>query len=719
MTSRAGSGERPRVGRRSGNGRARTLWARREPLIWLHAGGLVLCVAMIAGLIGLILYQGMVTFWPVPVIQLRTIDGRVVLGEVARSESFRLSFASIDMFEPEAGREAERRLGSAWHDEVAQRLTGPWQPAELSRNWNERSTPVWSKCVELLQEEEVPAGRQAALRSRFIKQWEKHREVIQRVTSRLRRAVTADRTGSALSALEDEWLDASETWLLEWADAEPGTSPGDTAAGLEALSGHHLLQTARDHVTVEEHRRLLRVGNFERSNEHFRWVSDFEVARGLQSQPRWAVVLERLAWGRFYGTVRAFRIDGKTVATEPAEVWRLFRQYHPPVRQRWHERRRLEKDAIGRVNARLEAARLEVRRIELRHGASSPEHAAARRNLQATEQSLEREFAAIHQRIEALDRLNAPYELVLGTSDGAEVAIRLADIVRGYLPNQLGFVSRCRLYGARWWEFLTQEPREANTEGGVLPAIWGTVAMTLLMAILVLPLGVLAALYLQEYARSGWVVSVIRIAVNNLAGIPSIVFGVFGLGFFCYIIGARIDELFFAPRLPSPTFGTGGLLWASLTLALLTLPVVIVATEEALAAVPRSVREGSLACGATKWQTVRRIVLPQALPGILTGMILAMARGAGEVAPLMLVGAVKLAPDLPVDAVAPYIHLERSFMHLGFHIYDLGFQSQSSEAAKPMVFTTTLLLITLIAVTNIVAIRIRSRLRRRHVQARF
>ncbi|MCK6460763.1 MAG: phosphate ABC transporter permease PstA, partial [Planctomycetes bacterium] len=234
------------------------------------------------------------------------------------------------------------------------------------------------------------------------------------------------------------------------------------------------------------------------------------------------------------------------------------------------------------------------------------------------------------------------------------------------------------------------------------------------MAIFVVPFGVLAALYLREYARPGTIVSTVRIAINNLAGVPSIVFGVFGLGFFCYVIGGSlIDNTFYEERLPSPTFGTGGLLWASLTLALLTLPVVIVATEEALAAVPRSMREGSFACGASKWQTIRRIVLPRAMPGIMTGTILAIARGAGEVAPLMLVGAVKLAPELPIDGHFPFVHAERSFMHLGFHIYDLGFQSQNSEASKPMVYTTTLLLIGIILVLNVVAVAVRTRLRRR------
>ncbi|MEE9394078.1 MAG: ABC transporter permease subunit, partial [Planctomycetota bacterium] len=204
-----------------------------------------------------------------------------------------------------------------------------------------------------------------------------------------------------------------------------------------------------------------------------------------------------------------------------------------------------------------------------------------------------------------------------------------------------------------------------------------------------------------------------------LAGVPSIVFGVFGLGFFCYIVGASIDDIFYPEYAPNPKFRTGGVLWASLTLALLTLPVVIVTTEEALAAVPSSMREGSYACGASKWQTIRRIVLPRAMPGIMTGAILAMARGAGEVAPLMLVGAVKLAPELPVDGIFPYLHAERSFMHLGFHIFDLSFQSQNSEAAIPMVYTTTLLLIAIIALLNVSAIAIRSRLKRKFVGGQF
>jgi phosphate transport system permease protein len=310
------------------------------------------------------------------------------------------------------------------------------------------------------------------------------------------------------------------------------------------------------------------------------------------------------------------------------------------------------------------------------------------------------------------------YQLKLRTADGREKLLPLESIVRAYPANQLGFFGRLGVYLSRWREFLCDGPREANNEGGVFPAIFGTVVMTLLMSIAVVPFGVLAALYLREYAKPGPVVSVVRIAINNLAGVPSIVFGVFGLGFFCYLVGGQIDQLFFRSA-GSSVFGTPGILWASLTLALLTLPVVIVTTEEALAAVPSSMREGSYACGASKWQTIKRIVLPRAMPGIMTGMILAMARGAGEVAPLMLVGAMKTVPLLPVDTTFPFIHAQRAFMHLGYHIYDLGFKSENSEAAAPMVFTTTLLLVGIVAALNITAIWLRGRLRRRFVPSHF
>jgi phosphate transport system permease protein len=307
----------------------------------------------------------------------------------------------------------------------------------------------------------------------------------------------------------------------------------------------------------------------------------------------------------------------------------------------------------------------------------------------------------------------------VAAAGGKEKDLPLALIVRASRPNTMGLVTKGSFYLANLWEFLSDDPRESNTEGGIFPAIFGTVMMVLIMSILVTPLGVLAAFYLREYAKQGPFVSAVRIAVNNLAGVPSIVFGVFGVGFFIYIIGGGIDRIFFPEALPTPTFGTGGILWASLTLALLTVPVVIVATEEGLAAIPPETREGSLALGATKLETTWRVVLPAVMPSILTGLILAMARAAGEVAPLMITGVVKLAPALPLDGFFPFFHLERKFMHLGFHIYDVGFQSPNVDAARPMVFTTAFLLLVLVLALNFAAILIRNRLRKKFAAVSF
>jgi phosphate transport system permease protein len=472
---------------------------------------------------------------------------------------------------------------------------------------------------------------------------------------------------------------------------------------------------------------LVRTGNYEIDNNHFTWVSDYTIER--IEKPEWFVVMERMTWGRFYGIPAAFYIDGEQIAGTPATVWQEYERYHDEIRKRWKQCRSLESEEVGNINHQQESARLDLRTFEMAaqqaridHGVRSEEFRQAQTALerqqelyQQTDARLEEQYAEIRRQIAELNRENDRYQINMVTVDGQEKTMGLAEVVRAYPANQLSLFERIGVYLDRWQEFLLDDPREANSEGGVFPAIFGTVVMTLIMVVFVVPFGVLAALYLREYAKAGPLVSVIRIAVNNLAGVPSIVYGVFGLGFFCYLVGGTVDQLFFSEKLPNPTFGTGGILWASLTLALLTLPVVIVATEEALAAVPGSMREGSYASGASKWQTIQRIVLPRAMPGIMTGMILAMARGAGEVAPLMLVGAVKLAPELPIDSIAPFVHLERSFMHLGFHIYDLGFQSQNSEAAIPMVFTTTLLLILIITLLNLGAIWLRNRLRRKFV----
>ncbi|MCC7205558.1 MAG: phosphate ABC transporter permease PstA [Phycisphaeraceae bacterium] len=475
-------------------------------------------------------------------------------------------------------------------------------------------------------------------------------------------------------------------------------------------------------------RTLLRTGNFDVSGKHFQWMRESDVRE--RDFPRWAMVAERLSWGRFFGVPVAFIVDGQeTVSARglsgeeaeraTAKIWALYREHHPSVVTLRSQRVRIETHDVGEVNAEMEEARLAARQAELDYGKDSPRHGQAAEVEARVRERTDAQFAELQKKIADLRQRAGRYQIVLASAQGQEKSIELAEIVRLYPANQLDVWGKLRLYGGRWWEFLSDVPREANSEGGVFPAIFGTVLMTLIMSVAVVPLGVLAALYLREYAKAGALVNAIRIAINNLAGVPSIVFGVFGLVFFCYSIGSSIDEVLFEARLPSPTYGTGGILWAALTLALLTLPVVIIATEEALSAVPRSMREGSYACGASKWQTVRRIVLPRAMPGIMTGAILAMARGAGEVAPLMLVGAVKLAPQLPMDGQFPFLHPQRSFMHLGFHIYDLGFQSQNSEAAKPMVFTTTLLLIVIIAVLNVTAMALRTRLKKRFVGGQF
>lgn len=467
-------------------------------------------------------------------------------------------------------------------------------------------------------------------------------------------------------------------------------------------------------------RRLLRAGN---TGDRYHWVSDFTVAD--ESRPEWAVVIDRRAttdreaWGKWYGYLDALVCDGAAVATTPDTILARIAAEHGPIRDRVARIATLRKDAIGRLAAEEDEARLEARRQELRHGTGSAAQQAALAAAAGLRHAHVDTRAAIDREIDELTRQNARWQLRLRGEDGRDERLALADVVRVHAPNRLSTAAKLGVYADRWWEFLTEDPRETNQEGGVWPAIFCTVLLTLLMSLLVVPFGVLAALYIREYAKAGLLISCVRIAVNNLAGVPSIVFGVFGLGFFCYIVGGSIDALFYPERLPNPTFGKGALIWAALTLALLTLPVVIVSTEEALAAVPGSMREGSYACGASKWQTIRRIVLPRALPGLMTGVILAMARGAGEVAPLMLVGAVKLAPELPVDGAAPYFHPSRSFMHLGFHVYDLGFQSQNSEATKPMVFTTTLLLIGVVTTLNLAAVWLRNRLRRRFVGAQF
>ncbi len=465
---------------------------------------------------------------------------------------------------------------------------------------------------------------------------------------------------------------------------------------------------------------LVRTANLKTTSTHYTWL-DIKKISSLQ-RPQFATVVERLEGGRFHGFPVRLMKDGIATGTSPEGAWQQYQEISSTVQERFHEANRIDRLRRGDLQKRLRDARLALFDARLKHG----ENHLMVKNVKNDAEKISKEVAELSgildKKMAVLREANSSWKFEFKTANGQLVILPVEEIVQAWQPNNIGVLGMLHVYGARWWKFLSDNPREANSAGGVFPAICGTVSMTLIMALLVAPFGVLAALYLHEYAADNSLTATIRIAINNLAGVPSIVYGAFGLGFFCYGAGGWIDETFFSASLLAdnqPTFGTGGLLWASLTLALLTLPVVIVATEEALTAVPNSMREGSYACGGSKWQTIHRLVLPRALPGIMTGVILAMARAAGEVAPLMLVGVKKVAIDLPIDTSFPFIHPEREFMHLAYLVYDIGFQSSNSQAAKPMVFTITLLLVALIAVLNIAAIYLRARLKRRYALQEF
>ena len=485
--------------------------------------------------------------------------------------------------------------------------------------------------------------------------------------------------------------------------------PASAGAKPEVIAGEvRKVQIRRDAATGKETEEwLIFMGNKDAFGQTFRFVDRHQIEK--EEQPTDLMTAERLGNGRalFY-PVSLKLADGKEIPATDVKFDAEFTRLINEGNARRKQIEGIEKNQIGTINRRM--LKLD-NSLKARPG-DEEDVIAKKKLLQVEYEKLATEAATLRQE-QIKNTIN--YKLANGITRSQAVG----EVITYTRPNRLGWFEKFGWFLRNGWDFLTGEPRESNTEGGIFPAIFGTFVMTLIMSVLVTPFGVIAAIYLREYAKQGAIVRAVRISVNNLAGVPSIVFGVFGLGFFIYTVGATIDQMFFSSTLPTPTFGTGGILWSAFTLALLTLPVVIVASEEALGAVPRGVREAALACGASKWQTIQRVVLPSALPGILTGIILSMARGAGEVAPLMLVGVVKLAPALPLDLIPPFVHAERKFMHLGFHIFDLGFQSPDSEAAKPMVFATTLLLIVLVVVLNLAAIMLRNRLRKRYALSTF
>ncbi len=470
----------------------------------------------------------------------------------------------------------------------------------------------------------------------------------------------------------------------------------------------------REDVYKGEGKRLqLKIGNRDLYGLDFRWVDEHRMTE--LSRPDEVVVLEREEYGNFYGRLLSVTVPPETLP-RTADDWERLAAAHRYVEKQKQGKLADLAEQLSRLNG--QTARLRARMNKLLYrgvAADSPEM----QSLQDKQQQIDTQFSEIMTRQAAARETLSRYTATFADTSGREVVMAMADIVRFYRPNQMSWLQKVGFYLDKLKELIFGEPREANTEGGLFPAIFGTITLIFIMSLLSFPLGVIAAIYLREYAREGLMVRLVRIAVNNLAGIPSIVYGIFGLAFFVYGIGGSIDQFFFPERLPNPTFGTGGILWASMTLGLLTVPVVIVATEEALGAIPQGVREGSLALGATKLQTLLRTLLPMASPGIMTGLILAMARAAGEVAPLMITGVVKLAPTLPIDGTFPYLHFDRKFMHLGFHIYDIGFQSPNVEAAKPMVFVTTLLLVLIVLVMSSIAIYMRNKMKKRYSYRTF
>lgn len=467
-------------------------------------------------------------------------------------------------------------------------------------------------------------------------------------------------------------------------------------------AGMVLPPEAGDTVT----RYLIKTGNREIQGQDFHRLLDTDIQQ--RSQPKDLLVLDRQNNGTAYGFLAGMLDNGQPVVGD--NLAQELQKRIPVIQALVRQSKDIQFRQMNMLNQQFEVLRLQKKRLQMTGDFDSK----SQDRIEAEWGELQRSHLAMMEKLRGLQTDQNRYTLLLRDMNGQIHPLPLSQIKSAWYPNDMSLWQKLRHFAVQTHKFLTDNPRNANTEGGVFPAIFGTVLMVILMSIVVMPLGVIAAVYLHEYAGKNWLTRMIRISVVNLAGVPSIVYGVFGLGFFVYFIGGSLDKLFYPEALPNPTFGTPGVLWAALTLALLTLPVVIVATEEGLSRIPVSLRQGSLALGASKAETLWHIVLPMAAPAMITGLILAVARAAGETAPLMLVGVVKSAPLLPVDGVFPFLHLERKFMHLSFQIYDMAFQSPNVEAARPLVFATALLLVIIVVGLNLAAIGIRHHLREKY-----
>lgn len=453
-------------------------------------------------------------------------------------------------------------------------------------------------------------------------------------------------------------------------------------------------------------RYLIKVGNRESEGQDFLTLLASDVRR--HSTPRELLVLERSSNGTAYGYLTGMLEDGQPLTGR--NIGQALQQRLPQVAALSRQAHKIQFQDMARINQQFEALRLREKRLIQ----DDQLDARAQDAIKAERLALQRQFRLLTDKLDGLNDDRQREALLLRDMHGQTLTIPLSQVRDAWYPNAMSTLQKLAHWGVQASNFLSDNPREANTEGGVFPAIFGTVLMVILMSMVVMPFGAIAAVYLHEYAGNTLLTRLVRIAVVNLAGVPSIVYGVFGLGFFVYMIGGSLDQLFYPESLPNPTFGTPGVLWAALTLALLTLPVVIVATEEGLSRIPAALRQGSMALGASRAETLWRIVLPMTAPAMMTGLILAVARAAGEAAPLMLVGVVKSVPMLPVDGIFPYLHVERKFMHLSVQIYDMAFQSPSVEAARPLVFATAFLLVVIVVGANLAAMGIRHSLRERY-----